>query len=345
MSQRVGTTKSQRIAKPSTKVRENSANEQILLEQEMANQTHASEQLAQILQYVKEHKEESNKLSEQVKQMATTIADLQKTINGLEKALSESQPSLPRSYASAASSPKMLSPLIAVTPPDSSPNLRSISNPSSTRAAAQGFHRLPSIELNLQDTIIATEEAKELQEIMNEAMQTIQGLENAKCTAVAFKGKERVQFVFDNEQTAQTVKQKEPWKNILELEFDKAKPITQERFKVKLSGVDKFKIGNPGKGEKMPEQLCCQLNEENSLAIQAIRCLSQPSERRTVQLLLVCSTQEEKSALLAKGYISMQGQLAYVGEFHESHTIQCKSVSTAQKRDMILEAVQLPLIA
>ena len=181
----------------------------------------------------------------------------------------------------------MLSPLIAITPPDSSPNIRSILDLNNIYTAAQNHHRLLSIELNFRDTIIATEEARELQEIMNKALQATQELENAKCTAVVFKRKERVQFVFNSGQTAQAVRNKEPWKNTPELEFNKARPITQERFKIKLSGVDKHKIGNPSKGEKMSEEFCQQLNKENDLAIQAIQCLSQSSKRRTVQLLLV----------------------------------------------------------
>ena len=64
----------------------------------------------------------------------------------------------------------MLSPLIAITPLDSSLNLYSILDLSSARAAAQSYHRLLNIELNLQDTIIATEEARELQEIINKAL-------------------------------------------------------------------------------------------------------------------------------------------------------------------------------
>ena len=87
MSQRAGITKSKRTTKPSTKALENTANNQIFLEQEMANQENANKQLVQVLQYIKEikteqkemiteHKEENKRLAEQIKQIATIIADL-----------------------------------------------------------------------------------------------------------------------------------------------------------------------------------------------------------------------------------------------------------------------------
>ena len=68
ISQRVGIIKSKYTTKPSTKALENTANEQILLEQEITNQENANKQLVQVLQYIKEikieHKEENKRLAE-----------------------------------------------------------------------------------------------------------------------------------------------------------------------------------------------------------------------------------------------------------------------------------------
>ena len=68
ISQRARIIKSKYTTKPSTKALENTANEQILLEQEIANQENANKQLVQVLQYIKEmkteHKEENKRLAE-----------------------------------------------------------------------------------------------------------------------------------------------------------------------------------------------------------------------------------------------------------------------------------------
>jgi hypothetical protein len=135
---------------------------------------------------------------------------------------------------------------------------------------------------------------------------------------------ERISFVFANEEQARIIRDKEPWKNIIEKDFSQARLIKQERFKVKLMNVDKHLIGNPNKGEAITESILNQINDENGLTIQTMRLLSQPSDRQTVQLVMICASQEEKDSVLSKGYIAVQGALAHTSEFFESQVLQCK---------------------
>lgn len=55
-----------------------------------------------------------------------------------------------------------------------------------------------------------------------------------------------------------------------------------------------------------------------------MRYLSQQSDRQTVQLVLVCTSQEEKDSLLNKEDIAIQGTLARTSEFFESWVLECK---------------------
>ena len=262
--------------------------------------------------------EEIRRLTDQVTQMAATITSLEKTVSTLPS------PTNTRSYASAASSPHLLPPTIAVTPPNSSPALSSIPNPGLSRSTVRARHQLPCVELNLGETQVDVENARELQGLMNRALQATSDLSQAKCNAVMNRRKERVGFVFATEHQAQMIREKEPWKNLVEKDFTQARLIRQERFKVKLVDVDKHSIGNPGRGETIAKSILDQINDENELAIQTMRLLSQPSDRQTVQLVLVCKSQEEKDSLLNKGYIAIQGTLARTSEFFESQVLQCK---------------------
>lgn len=81
--------------------------------------------------------QECKNLTEKVAKMENNMAKVEGTLGNLEKAMSSlPATSQPRSYASAASSPNLLPPTIAVTPPNSSPNLSSISDRSPARAMA-----------------------------------------------------------------------------------------------------------------------------------------------------------------------------------------------------------------
>lgn len=216
------------------------------------------------------------------KKLAVQVARMSSTLSNLEKAVSIlPSTSQPRSYASAASGHNLLPPTVIMTPPNSSPSLSPIPELNTTRANARAKHQLPIVELNLQGTRCDTENAPSLQVMMNIALQTTIELKEVTCRGIVIKRNGRVSFVFKTEQQAQQVKEVEPWKNIIELDFAQARPITQERFKVKLSGVDKFKIGNPGKGEKVPDNVLQKVNSENNLTIQAIRLLGQSTDRRT----------------------------------------------------------------
>ena len=73
---------------------------------------------------------------------------------------------------------------------------------------------------------------------MNRALQATAELTQTKCNAVIGRRRERVGFIFANEEQAEIVRNKEPWKNLTEKDFTQAKPIKQEKFKVKLTGVD-----------------------------------------------------------------------------------------------------------
>jgi hypothetical protein len=256
--------------------------------------------------------------AEEIKHLRAKITNLEDTFS------SRTSPSNPRSYAAVASSPHLLPPSIAVTPPNSSPTLSSISNPSMARTLARAKHQLPSVELNLSEAQVNCENAKELQDLMNRALQATEGLAQAKCSAVTNRRKERIGFVFANEEQAQMVRSKEPWQNLTEQGFNLARLIKQERFKVKLTGVDKDAIGNPSIGEAITSNVVDQINRDNGLNIRTMRILSKPSDRRTVQLVLVCSSQDEKDSLLSKGYIAVEGTLAYTSEFFESDVLQCK---------------------
>jgi uncharacterized protein YoxC len=273
---------------------------------------------AKLAENGKAQAEEIKRLTDQLNEMTATITSLEKTVS------SQSSQANTRSYASAASSPHLIPPTIAVTPPNSSPALSSISNPNTTRTIAREKHRLPCVELNLGATQVSGENAKELQELMNMALQATTDLTQVKCTAVMNRRKERVSFVFASDEQARIIRDKEPWKSITEKDFNQARPIIQERFKVKLMNVDKQLIGNPDKGEAITESIVNQINDENGLTIQTIRLLSQPSDRRTVQLVMVCASQEEKDSVLSRGYIAVQGALAHTSEFFESQVLQCR---------------------
>ena len=284
---------------------------------------------------------QSEKITSQQGEIAAQreeIAAQRKEIDELRKELRQlvtNYSPATRSYASVAApgpasrppshpSSHLLSPTIAVTPPNSSPTLSSISNPSPARTAARAKHRLPCVELNLGDTQVNEETAQELQALMNRALRATAELTQTKCNAVIGRRRERVGFIFANEEQAEIVRNKEPWKNLTEKDFTQAKLIKQEKFKVKLTGVDKHAVGNPGRGEAIAQTVLDQINHENGLAIQTMRLLSQPSDRQTVQLVLVCTSQEEKDSVLSKGYIAIYGALARTSEFFESQTLQCK---------------------
>ena len=273
---------------------------------------------AKLAENEKAQAEEIKRLTDQLNQMTTTINSLERTVS------SQTSQANTRSYASAASSAHLIPPTIAVTPPNSSPVLSSISSPNTARTIAREKHRLPCVELNLGATQVNEENAKELQELMNKALQKTPDLAQTKCTAVMSRRKERVSFVFANEEQACMIREKEPWKNTTEKDFNQARQIKQERFKVKLMNVDKHVIGNPNRGEAIAESVLNQISEENGLTIQAMRLLSQPSDRQTVQLVMVCASQEEKDRVLSKGYIAVQGALAHTSEFFESQVLQCK---------------------
>jgi hypothetical protein len=273
---------------------------------------------AKLVEDGKAHAEEIKRLTDQVTQMTATVTSLEKMV------CSQTSPPSTRSYASVASSPHLLPPSIAVTPPNSSPALSSISNPSLARTAARVKHQLPCVNLNLGDTQVDGENAKELQDLMNRALQATVDLTQVECKAVINRRKERVGFIFDSEEQAQIVRNKEPWKNLVERDFNMARLVKQERFKIKLTEVDKFLVGNPNRGEAIKESILDQINNENGLAVQTMRLLSQPSDRQTVQLVLVCASQAEKESLLSKGYIAIQGALARTSEFFESKVLQCR---------------------
>jgi hypothetical protein len=86
---------------------------------------------------------------------------------------------------------------------------------------------------------VNSENAKELQGLMNRALQATADLAQLKCNAVMNRRKERVSFIFANEEQAQMIRAKEPWKNLTEKDFTQARLIKQERFKVKLMDVSK----------------------------------------------------------------------------------------------------------
>ena len=234
---------------------------------------------------------QSEKITSQQGEIAAQreeIAAQRKEIDELRKELRQlvtNYSPATRSYASVAApgpasrppshpSSHLLSPTIAVTPPNSSPTLSSISNPSPARTAARAKHRLPCVELNLGDTQVNEETAQELQALMNRALQATAELTQAKCNAVIRRRRERVGFIFASEEQAEIVRNKEPWKNLTEKDFTQAKLIKEEKFKVKLTGVDKHAVGNPGRGATIAQSVLDQINHENGLAIQTMRLLT-----------------------------------------------------------------------
>lgn len=233
-----------------------------------------------------------------------------------------------KSYASvAAPSQHLLSPSIAITPPNSSPTLRSISNPSpsaTSRTAARAKHQLAVIELNLKDTSCNTENPKELKDLMGTAIQANQKTQNATCKGVILGQKDTTRFVFSNEAEAQTVRTEQPWTTVAEKDFKKARIVQREIFKVKASRVNKLSVGNPGKGEKIDPTIVQDIAADNNVRIQGMRMLSQPSDSQWIQLVVICSTAEDKERLLDLGLITIQGEVATTSEFYESQPIrQC----------------------
>ena len=131
---------------------------------------------------------QSEKIASQQREIAAQREEItaqRKEIDELRKELGQlatNYSSATRSYASVAApgtasnppshpSSRLLSPMIAVTPPNSSPGLSSISNPSPARTAARAKHRLPCVELNLWDAQVNEETAQELQALINRALQ------------------------------------------------------------------------------------------------------------------------------------------------------------------------------
>ncbi|KAJ9654952.1 hypothetical protein H2201_008908, partial [Coniosporium apollinis] len=254
--------------------------------------------------------------------------ELRHMIEGLVKTTS----SQPRSYATvAASSPSLLSPVIAVTPPDSMPDLRSVTNPgsggsrtNSKRDSARAKHQTATVYLNLSDTKLGEGNAQDLVKKMNDALRAADATKDYTCTAVQIGRQGNTGFIFQSEQQAQTVQKEQPWTKVAEDNFNQARPRALEKFKVKATNVNKHLVGNPGKGEKVAPEIVQEIAKENNIAIQSLRMLSHPSDSDRIQLVVICPDLAAKEDLLDRGMVSIHGEAAWIMEFYESKpTRQC----------------------
>jgi myosin heavy subunit len=257
------------------------------------------------------------------------LQDVEQLIENMKKALESA--SQPRSYAAVTAagtnqvhrSPTMLSPSIAITPPDTIPDLRSISDPALGNTSITGGstrqrtkHQPPAINLDLSRSSIETRDDQALKEWMNKSIKTVETTKTCECTAVINRRPQSIGFVFRSSQEVELVNEAALWTN--EAGIGDARLLAREEFKVKATGINKLMVGNPEKGQRIDTDIVQEICAENKAKIQGMRMLSRPSDHPRIQLVVFCKSQEEKERLLRIGSISIQGSYVGIEEFFDS---------------------------
>jgi hypothetical protein len=265
-------------------------------------------------------------------QESTAIGKLQEVeqlVESMKEALEKA--SQPRSYAAvtaagtnpAAPSPTMLSPSIAITPPDTIPDLRSITDPmqSYTSALGQGTrrrtkHHPPTINLDLTSSSLEIGDDQALKEWMNKTLRTMETTKTCECTSVINRRPQNIGFVLRTPREVELVEAAALWTS--EAGTGNARLIVREEFKVKATGVNKHTVGDPEKGQRIDADIVREICAENKVQIRGMRMLSRPSDHPRIQLIVFCKSQEEKEKLLNIGSISIQGSYVGIEEFFDS---------------------------
>jgi len=265
-------------------------------------------------------------------QESTVIRKLQEVgqlVENMKEALEKA--SQPRSYAAvtaagtnpASPSPRMLSPSIAITPPDTIPDLRSITDPSQGNTSAPGKgtrrrtkHHPPTINLDLTSSPLESGDDQALKEWMNKTLKTMETTKTCECTSVINRRPQNIGFVLRSPQEVELVEAAALWTN--ETGIGNARLIVREEFKIKATGVNKQTVGDPEKGQRIDADIVREICAENKVHIRGMRMLSRPSDHPRIQLIVFCKSQEEKEKLLNIGSISIQGSYVGIEEFFDS---------------------------
>jgi hypothetical protein len=125
-------------------------------------------------------------------------------------------------------------------------------------------------DLDLSATSIETYTPKNLQEIMNKLLYD-GDLSQIRCQGVVLKNKERVSFFFKNLEQMQRVQAQQPWTSAMEYDLAQARLVTPERFKVKITGIDKSLLWPPEPSQKINDAFIRQINQESGISIQIAR--------------------------------------------------------------------------
>ena len=235
-----------------------------------------------------------------------------------------------RTYAQAASSQAMVVPTFAVTPPDSHPSLSSASGPNSPtmssprpRDLAKAKHTSAQVVLDLKNTDWDGKDTAKLSTLMNQALRRTKATEKVKCQGVRLGPKERVGFVFRDDQVAQQVVTAEPWTKSQDLAFNRARVATLRSYKVKIRRVNEQIFNSVQPGAKVEDARVQEIAKENGVAIREIRRLTPAANGRALAVIF-CPTRNDQEKLLEEGCITVRGEWAPTEEFYESPKVrQC----------------------
>ena len=278
----------------------------------------------------RESKEELEKTRRELQQAREVIKNLSEKVDKLESTLSTQGSGPARSYAEAASPSAMLTPSVAITPPNSRPSLRSLSPTSNsigttngtrtntTRTNAKAAHATPEVLLDMRSTQWNGRDTAQLVQLINAAMHDTEGLEGRNCRGIKTRWLGKVALILGDEDTVQKMYAKEPWKKIRELGICNATAGTPGTFKVKGIQVPTEVFESENVGTKMKEQEVENMARENETKIREIRKLTPTSTWGETQVVILCDTEKEQRSMLEKGGITMGGRWIPVTEFFES---------------------------
>ena len=331
--------KSQRQQKPSAKAILNKSQPQITLDPMDLDAEEVIRLRALIREEIRQGiKEGISGLKEEISKLKEEVSDLKGRIETLEgraaAVVSAVATSPQQSYASVASKPST-QPGISqnsssqqITPSQSASN-RVQSTATSPQSTPQSIRKTPvqppKLDLDLSTTTLSIENKKELQDLMNKCLLAQENLKHVQCYGVAARKQERVSFFFDNPEHVKLIQSHCPWTTVEQSNFNKARMITFGRFKIKLTGIDKQKLGVIEEGQKINDAFIQSVNEAGCISLQSARLLNPHSTGPSAQLVAICSTAEEMEKLLAIGFLPTgDGNVAYVGPFFESRFKTCK---------------------
>jgi len=284
------------------------------------------EELQKTKQELQQSREELQQSREELQRSREETKSLCEKVDKLESTLSTRGSAPARSYAEAASPGTMLTPSVAITPPDSRPSLWSASAASSnigtanaTRTNARATHATPEAHLDMRSTQWNGKDTAQLVQLINAAMHDTEGLEGRNCRGIRTRWMGKVALIFGDEDTVQKVYAKEPWKKIQELDICNAVAGASRTYKVKGTQVPTEAFESENLGAKMRKQYVENLARENEIRIKEIRKLTPTSRWGEAQVVILCDTEKEQRSMLDKGGITMGGRWIPVNEFFESN--------------------------